>query len=165
MNIIRTLFSQFCLYIVTSRAFVVFSFMMADFTSVMSIYVFNFCGLISGMSVTESCLKSFQNIQWWFWLFVQYCLHIHQDLPPVTGGFSSPNANNARNVSIAWRHHNSLTLRWHGPLTIYVKLRVAHAPGMRERFPRHRLERKPLVSDPGMHHGASRACRDACRDR
>ena len=23
----------------------------------------------------------------------------------------------------------------------------------RERFPRHRLERKPLVSDPGMHHG------------
>ena len=23
----------------------------------------------------------------------------------------------------------------------------------RERFPRHRLQRKPLVSDPGMHHG------------
>ena len=23
----------------------------------------------------------------------------------------------------------------------------------RERFPRHRLRRKPLVSDPGMHHG------------
>ena len=22
-----------------------------------------------------------------------------------------------------------------------------------ERFPRHRLQRKPLVSDPGMHHG------------
>ena len=24
----------------------------------------------------------------------------------------------------------------------------------RERFPRHRIQRKPLVSDPGMHHGA-----------
>ena len=24
----------------------------------------------------------------------------------------------------------------------------------RERFPRHRLQRKPLVSDPGMHHGS-----------
>ena len=23
----------------------------------------------------------------------------------------------------------------------------------RERFPRHRLQRKPLISDPGMHHG------------
>ena len=25
--------------------------------------------------------------------------------------------------------------------------------GCRERFPRHRLQRKPLVNDPGMHHG------------
>ena len=25
--------------------------------------------------------------------------------------------------------------------------------GWQERFPRHRLQRKPLVSDPGMHHG------------
>ena len=25
--------------------------------------------------------------------------------------------------------------------------------GCRERFPHHRLQRKPLVSDPGMHHG------------
>ena len=41
----------------------------------------------------------------------------------------------------------------HGPLTRYVKLRVVHAPGMPGRFPRHRLQRKPLVSDPGMHHG------------
>ena len=32
----------------------------------------------------------------------------------------------------------------------------------RERFPRHQLQRKPLVSDPGMRHGT---CRDACRDR
>ena len=41
----------------------------------------------------------------------------------------------------------------HGPLTRYLKLRVAHAPGMPERFPRHRLQRKPLVSDHSMHHG------------
>ena len=41
----------------------------------------------------------------------------------------------------------------HGPLTRYVTLCIAHAPGMRERFPRHRLQRKPLVSDPCMHHG------------
>ena len=32
----------------------------------------------------------------------------------------------------------------------------------RERFPCHWLQRKPLVSDPGMHHST---CRDACRDR
>ena len=38
-------------------------------------------------------------------------------------------------------------------LTRYVKLRVAHAPGMPGTFSRHRLQRKPLVSDPGMHHG------------
>ena len=29
-------------------------------------------------------------------------------------------------------------------------------------FPRRRFQRKPLVGDPGMHHGT---CRDACRDR
>ena len=40
----------------------------------------------------------------------------------------------------------------HGLLIRYAKLRVAHAPGMPERFPRHRLQRKPQVSDPGMHH-------------
>ena len=41
----------------------------------------------------------------------------------------------------------------HGPLTKYVWLLVAHAPEYRERFPRHQLQRKPLVSDPGMQHG------------
>ena len=39
----------------------------------------------------------------------------------------------------------------HGPLTRYVKLRVA--PAMPERFSRHQLQRKTLVSNPGMHHG------------
>ena len=41
----------------------------------------------------------------------------------------------------------------HGSLTRYVKLQVAHAPGMPGTFSRHRLQRKPLVSDPDMHHG------------
>ena len=44
--------------------------------------------------------------------------------------------------------------RRHWPLTRYEKLWVAHAPGMPGTFfPHHRLQRKPLVSDPGMHHG------------
>ena len=36
----------------------------------------------------------------------------------------------------------------HGPLARYVKLQVAHAPGMPGTF-----SPPPLVSDPGMHHG------------
>ena len=40
----------------------------------------------------------------------------------------------------------------HGLLTRYATLWVAHAPGMPESFPRPRLQRKPLVNDPGMHH-------------
>ena len=43
--------------------------------------------------------------------------------------------------------HVSETLL-HGPLTRYVKLRVAHAPGMPETF-----SPPPRVSDPDMHHG------------
>ena len=34
----------------------------------------------------------------------------------------------------------------HGRLTIYIKLRIEHAPGCRECFLRYRLQRKPLVS-------------------
>ena len=56
-----------------------------------------------------------------------------------------------------WRHMASWNLislviplsPVHVPLIRYVKLWVK----CRERFPRHRLQRKPLVSDPGMHHG------------
>ena len=40
-----------------------------------------------------------------------------------------------------------------GPLTRCAKLRVAHAPGMPGRFLCHRLQRKPLVNDPGIRHG------------
>ena len=38
-------------------------------------------------------------------------------------------------------------LPWHGPLVRYVKLRVAHAPGMPGTF-----SPPPRVSDPDMHH-------------
>ena len=35
-----------------------------------------------------------------------------------------------------------------------------------ERFPHHRLQMKPQVNDPSMHHGTCvNTCRDACRDR
>ena len=44
-------------------------------------------------------------------------------------------------------------LTCHGPRTIYLKLRVAHVPGMPGTFLRHRLQIKPLVIDPGTHHG------------
>ena len=41
----------------------------------------------------------------------------------------------------------------YGPLTTYVKLRVARAPGMKGTFSHLRVIRKPLVNYPGMHHG------------
>ena len=40
-----------------------------------------------------------------------------------------------------------------GPLARYVKLRVVVRRECWEHFPRHRLQRKPLISDPGMNHG------------
>ena len=48
----------------------------------------------------------------------------------------------------------SLFSYWrHGPLTRDVKLRIAHAPGMLGTFSPPSTSRKPLVCDPGMHHG------------
>ena len=42
----------------------------------------------------------------------------------------------------------------HGPLTRYTKKCGLHMPQeCLERFPRHQFQRKPVVSDPGMHHG------------
>ena len=38
----------------------------------------------------------------------------------------------------------------HGPLTRYIKLLVAHAPGMPGKFSRHWLQRKPVVNDPAI---------------
>ena len=50
---------------------------------------------------------------------------------------------------------------WHAPLDRYVKLRVAHAPGCRERFPCHyRLAIPTCITAR-----AWRTYRDACRDR
>ena len=50
--------------------------------------------------------------------------------------------------------NSKLLFSYHGPLTRYVNLRVVHAPEMPGTFsPPHRLQRKPLVTDPGMHHG------------
>ena len=40
-----------------------------------------------------------------------------------------------------------------GCLTRYVKLRVAYAPGMSGTITSHRLQMKPLFSDPNMHPG------------
>ena len=42
---------------------------------------------------------------------------------------------------------------YNGPLTRHVKLRVAHAPGMQGTFFRRHLQRKPLVSTPGLYKG------------
>ena len=46
-------------------------------------------------------------------------------------------------------------LKWghNGPLTRYENCVLRMRRECRERFPRHRLERKPLFSDPDMHHG------------
>ena len=49
----------------------------------------------------------------------------------------------------------------HGPLARYVKLRIAHAPGMPGTFSRYR----GIVIPTCITARASRTCRDACRDR
>ena len=52
-------------------------------------------------------------------------------------------------VSHYLNHHKpTRQMHVHGPLARYVKLRVAHAPGMPGTF-----SPPPLVSDPDMHHG------------
>ena len=47
----------------------------------------------------------------------------------------------------------SLCVPCNGHSTRYVKCMLRMHREYRERFPHHRLQRKPLVSDPGMHHG------------
>ena len=42
---------------------------------------------------------------------------------------------------------------FHGPLARYVNCGSRMRQGSRESFPRHRLQRKPLVIDTSMHHG------------
>ena len=53
-----------------------------------------------------------------------------------------------------WFIYTYYSVLFHGPLTRYVKLQVAHAPGMPGMSsPAAVFKRNPLVSDPGMHHG------------
>ena len=56
---------------------------------------------------------------------------------------------------------------WHGPLTRYVKLQVAHAPGMSGTFsPAADFKRNRQLAIPTcITARAWRTCRDACRDR
>ena len=49
-----------------------------------------------------------------------------------------------------WGNSNN---RSHGPLNRHEILPVAHAPGLPGTFSPPPTSRKPLVSDPGMHHG------------
>ena len=59
------------------------------------------------------------------------------------------NAYSILNLSWRWGQNIPGELdQSHGPLTRYVKLRVAHAPGMMGTF-----SPPPRVSDPDMHHG------------
>ena len=59
----------------------------------------------------------------------------------------------AANIVLFWKVCWSVNSSVDGPLTRYVKLRVAHALGMPETFSPPRLQRKPLVHEPGLHHG------------
>ena len=54
----------------------------------------------------------------------------------------------------------------HGPLTRYVKLQVAHAPGMTGTFPPADFKGNRWLATPScITARASRTCRDACRNR
>ena len=50
-------------------------------------------------------------------------------------------------------HRLTPDLPSHGPLARYVNCGLRMCRECRERFPHQRLQRKPLVSDPGLHHG------------
>ena len=54
------------------------------------------------------------------------------------------------NLHTSLRNSNN---RSHGPLNRHEILPVAHAPGLPGTFSPPPTSRKPLVSDPGMHHG------------
>ena len=65
-----------------------------------------------------------------------------------------------------WRHFN-VPYQYHGPLTRYVKLQVAHAPGMPGTFsPAAYFKGNRWLAIPAcITARAWRTCRDACRDR
>ena len=71
-------------------------------------------------------------------------------------------------MSVCWRKYSKPTVNLgYGPLTRYVKLRVAHAPGMPGTFspPPTSKENHYLGIPACITTRASRTCRDACRDR
>ena len=68
---------------------------------------------------------------------------------PVTGQLHGKCFHFMTSSCISHRCALSLTIFCFGERTSKESMRW----NCRERFPRHRLQRKPLVSDPGMHHG------------
>ena len=105
------------------------------------------CTSVRFLSITEQVLS-----QWWEKFLSQW-----EITAPVPVGFG---------IFFEWDMHTLELLlkrfiisKCYGPLTRYEKLRVAHAAGMPGTLSsRHRLQRKLLVSDPGIHH-------NVCRDR
>ena len=67
----------------------------------------------------------------------------------------------------SWLYFTPRQHLWHGPLTRYVKLRIAHAPGMPGTFsPTADFKGNCWLATPAcITARASRTCRDACRDR
>ena len=70
---------------------------------------------------------------------------------------STPTSTSSVINALKWRHNGRDGLsnhQLHHCLLNRLFRRVAHAPGMPETVPSHRVQRKPLVINPGMHHGA-----------
>ena len=92
---------------------------------------------------------------WWIWINTS-CEFIMNDCMTTTKqSTTKPCAYFLGYTVRLWCHNafDSNIRSCHGPLTRYVKLRVAHAPGMPGTFsPAADFQRSPLVSDPGMHH-------------
>ena len=59
-------------------------------------------------------------------------------------------------IYIYIRNFEDASFLW--ALARYINCRVRMCRECRDRFPRHRFQRKPLVSDRGMHHGTCDAC-------
>ena len=87
-----------------------------------------------------------------------YTTHFYSTWPQLSFAYKC--------VEIIWQYCGVYALIWHGhghcwcvvvffhgPLTRYVQLRVAHAPGMPRTFSPPPPSKKPRVSDPAMHHG------------
>ena len=104
-------------------------------------WVTNMCGVIG-----------LQEIYIYIYIYMCVCVCATHPCPNFNGGLLPSEVGHSWTIT----PHSNLWIYklTHGPLTRYVKLRVAHAPGMPGTFsPDGRIQRRPLVSDPGMHHG------------